>query len=243
MKQLGSDLAYDYIRKRILSGKIPPGSSLMTNDLATELRISRTPIRDALRQLETDGLVIIKPRLEASVKTMDPKEFKDMCGLRLALESHAASLAAQNRTTSDLQEIHDACESMRILVAQIAKMDENKSRIADLVLADVRFHVGIIAAAKNDLIKEEILRLHLINRVVSGPPPVLPEKRDRDKLASVLKSHEEIYAAIEARDADAAKTSMEKHIQGIIDNYVRTTEGADVNARRKLTEDELNYMT
>ncbi len=78
--------------------------------MANEIQVSRTPVRDALRKLETDGLVTINSHLGASVKKMDLKEFREMCDLRLALESHAAGLAAINHTEADLGEIQYALE-------------------------------------------------------------------------------------------------------------------------------------
>src|SRR5882762_11861272 len=105
MKSVNTDVAYDYIRKKILSGEYASGKPLMTEVLAKEIKVSRTPVRDALRKLETDGLVTIRAHLGANVKVMDLKEFREMCDLRLALESHAAGLAALNHTEADLHEI------------------------------------------------------------------------------------------------------------------------------------------
>ena len=119
MKSVNTDVAYDYIRKRILSGEYPPGYALMTETLSNEIKVSRTPVRDALRKLETDGLVTIRAHLGASVKKMELKEFREMCDLRLALESHAAGLAALNHTDSDLSEIQYALVAMRQLTEVI----------------------------------------------------------------------------------------------------------------------------
>src|SRR5438132_2081929 len=102
MSNFSSDVAYDYIRKRILNGDFRSGQSLMTKVLAKETGLSRTPIRDALRQLESDGLVTIRARLGASVTSMDLEEYGELCGLRLALESYGAGLAARNRTDTGL---------------------------------------------------------------------------------------------------------------------------------------------
>src|ERR1043166_872550 len=121
MKSVNSDIAYEYLRKRILSGEYAPGQALMTNVLAPEIGVSRTPIRDALRQLEADGLVIIQPRLGASVKKMDVKGFRESCELRLALESHAAGLAARNRSDVDLHEISLALEEMRRITRELTE--------------------------------------------------------------------------------------------------------------------------
>ena len=254
MKNVNSDIAYEYVRKRILSGEFPPGYSLMTNVLSQEIGVSRTPVRDALRQLEADGLVSIKARLGASVKAMDMKEFREMCGLRLALESHAAGLAAKHRTEADLQEIRFALEEMRRLTDRIVSGDQETAHLGELVREDVRFHIAIMAAAKNDLMKKEILRLHLINRVVSGPAPgdkahsaemeqILRAERDSRRRA-VLASHEEIFDAINRQDATAAKQAMERHIEDIVDHNLRTMARAVSKLMAKdLTEEELIYTT
>jgi len=249
MKNVNSDIAYDFIRKRILGGEFPPGHDLKTKELSDEIGVSRTPVRDALRQLEADGLVTIKAHLGASVATMDLKQYREMCGLRLALESHAAGLAAQNRTEAELREIHFALETMRKFTDQIAAAKDEQPLIGELAREDVRFHIAIIAAAKNDLMKKEILRLHLINRVVSSPAPaassVTVEKAERDvRRRGVMASHEEIYKAIELGDVAAAETAMERHIQDIVDYNVRLLERMQGSAgTRDLTEEELSYTT
>lgn len=246
MKNVNSDIAYDYIRKRILSGEYPAGHSLATNTLSTEIGVSRTPVRDGLRKLEADGLVSIRARLGASVKKMDVKEFREMCDLRLALESHAAGLAALNRTEAELHEIQFAFEAMRRLSERINAAAQEQPLISELVREDVRFHIAIMTAAKNDLMKKEILRLHLINRVVSGPSgaeqvPVDKATRDARRLV-VLESHHEIYEAIAQSNAAAAKHAMERHIQDLIDTTLRRMARAESGViARELTAEELVY--
>ncbi|MSU25291.1 MAG: GntR family transcriptional regulator [Opitutus sp.] len=248
MKNVNSDIAYDYLRKRILNGEYLPGQALMTNVLATEIKVSRTPIRDALRQLEADGLVTIQPRLGASVKTMDMKNFRESCELRLALETHAAGLAARNRADVDLHEIKLALEEMSRITAELIEGGAASKLMPRLVREDVRFHLAIITATKNDLIKKEILRLHLINRVVSSLPGrerPNPRASDADDLAhrsAVFKSHEEIYEAIAAGDAAAAKKSMEEHIQDIIDRNVHRLARANAEVMtREMSDEEAIY--
>lgn len=248
MKSSNSDVAYEFIKKRILSGEYPPGTALMTSVLAPEIKVSRTPIRDALRQLEADGLVIIRPRIGARVKQMDLKEFREMCDLRLALESHAAGLAARQRTDHDLHEIKFALEAMEDLTERIIAHPKDAARLQQLVREDVRFHLAIMTAAKNDLMKKEILRLHLVNRVVSAPvggkdADPTSEKREEEALRrNVLASHQEIYRAIAAGDAVAAKKEMESHIQDIIDRNLRSMVRHRPNlVTRELSEAEAAY--
>ena len=250
MKNVNSDIAYDYLRKRILSGEYAPGQALMTNILAPEIGVSRTPIRDALRQLEADGLVAIQPRLGASVTKMDVKSFRESCELRLALETHAAGLAARNRGDVDLHEISLALEEMRRITNELVDGGSASKLIPNLVREDVRFHLAIISAAKNDLMRKEILRLHLVNRVVSGPSSVerstgraAPNKPD--DLAhrrEVLASHEQIYQAIAASEVLKAKKEMEEHIQDIIDRSIHRLARATAEvATRELSEEEAIY--
>jgi len=248
MKSVNSDLAYTYIRKRILSGEYAPGQPLMTKELSADIGVSRTPVRDALRQLETDGLVIIRPHLGASVKTMEFKEYKEMCGLRLALETYAAGLAAENRTLEELAEMRHALEEMRRLTDQLAEQgaEEDREKIEALRREDVRFHIAIISAAKSDRLKKEVLRLHIVNRVVSGLNPGNDKAIEKSQKGAhrrgVQLEHEAIYQAIEKGDAASAKAAMERHIQDIIDNNVRSMARAEQGGMaRELSEEELNY--
>lgn len=248
MKTVNSDIAYDYLRKRILSGEYPPGQPLMTNVLAPAIGVSRTPIRDALRQLESDGLVTIQPRLGASVKKMDVKNFRESCELRLALETHAAGLAARNHADIDLHEISLALDGMRRITEEMAAGGPAGRLIPGLVREDVRFHLAIITAAKNDLMKKEILRLHLINRVVSSPaagqPPNARSAKSDDVAhrRAVLKSHEQIYEAIAAGEAAEARKAMEEHIQDIIDRSVHRLARATAEVTtRELSAEEALY--
>ncbi len=245
MKKVNSDVAYEYIRKKILSGEYPPGHFLMTEALSGEIKVSRTPVREALHKLSAEGLVSISPRLGASVKKMDVKEFREMCELRLALEGHTAGLAALNHNQADLREIRFALEEMRTLTERIVASKKEDAFIKDLSREDIRFHIAIMDAAKNDLIKSEILRLHLVNRLMIGPihparSPLTKSETDANR-RKVLASHEEIYDAISRSDARAAKEAMERHIQDIVDKAMRLIADAGMITPRDLSEEELAY--
>lgn len=246
MKSVNTDVAYDYVRKKILSGEFPPGKALMTEVLAAEIGVSRTPVRDALRKLETDGLVSIQAHLGASVKTMQLKEFREMCDLRLALETHAAGLAARHRSEADLHEIQFALEAMRRLTERIVESEGEQPFLADLVREDVRFHIAIMTAAKNELMKKEILRLHLINRVLATPTSPrtgsVPKATSDARRRAVLAKHDDIYQAILKADPVAAKREMEFHIQELIDHNLMVMSRAESGVlARDLTPEEMLY--
>lgn len=248
MKSVNSDLAYDFIRERILSGEYTPGAPLMTEQLAEVIGVSRTPIRDALRQLESDGLVEIQPRLGASVRKMDLREFLELCDMRLALEGHAAALAATHRSKVELNEIKHALEAMRTLTDRIAVSENEDPFLSELVKADVRFHIAIMTAAHNQLMKKEILRLHLINRVVGttgesargGEVTVNKEQKEAHR-REVMVCHDEIYRGIEQGDASLAKAAMERHIQDIINRSVGLVSSTHGLSGRELTAEEMVY--
>ena len=220
---VNSDRAYDYIRKRILSGDYQPGQHLMVKTVSNELEISPTPVRDALRQLEADGLVTIRPRLGAQVNAMGLKEFRDLCELRLVLETHTAGLAAQRRTEHELREMGLALNEMGRLTSEMLTAAGTKGSrlLAEMARADAQFHIAIMTAAKNDLIRGEILRLHLINRVIARGSHAVSDDSDAEHLRKVLADHEVIFEAIARRDAVAARAAMKRSLQDIIDETIR----------------------
>jgi DNA-binding GntR family transcriptional regulator len=246
MKSVNTDIAYDYVRKRILSGEFPPGHPLLTETLAEEIKVSRTPIRDALRKLETDGLVTIRAHLGASVKQMNLKEYREMSDLRLALESHAAGLAAKNHTDEDLAEMQYALDAMRLLTKRLIAADEEQPTLPDLMKEDIRFHIAIMVAARNDLMKREILRLHLLHRVISGPTganvSTAPKAQTDARRRQIQAKHEDIFEAIKRGDADTAKREMEFHLQEMIDHNFRLLSRAEAGViARELSPEELLY--
>ena len=104
-KAIPLNIAYDYIRKAVLNGEYTPGQPLLEAELAQKTGVSRTPVRQALRQLESEGLITIRTNLGAVVKSMTMKEYREMSEVRQALESGAAGLAALHRTDADLKAI------------------------------------------------------------------------------------------------------------------------------------------
>lgn len=229
MKSVNTDIAYAHIRERILDGRYESGFALMTEVLAEEIGVSRTPVRDALRKLEGDGLVTIQPRLGARVKQFDRVEFREMCELRLALEAQAAGLAARNRTPADLREIEVPLLNMRTLSAELVSARVRAPRLQKIAREDVRFHIAIMAAAKNELMQREILRLHLIQRVAQIPVVEIASGAAlrAKQLANderVLIEHETIFKAIADGDVRAAKQAMELHIENLLEISLRKFE-------------------
>ena len=120
--------------------------------------------------------------------------------------------------------------------------------LSELVQEDVRFHIAVMTAAKNDLMKKEILRLHLLNRVVSGSAggqKFSVKKADSDaRRLVVLEKHNDIYLAIKRSDPAAAKREMEFHLQELIEHNLRLMSRAESGViARELTPEELAYSS
>lgn len=254
MKKAGhSTTAYEYIRKAILNGDYRPGQPLLEAELAKKTGVSRTPVREALRQLESEGLITIRPNLGAAVKSMTMKEYREMSEVRQALESAAAGLAALHRTDADLKAIGSALDKMARTVEIIAKDDhEQYALLKEVTQEDIRFHLAILSAAGNDLMKREILRLHLIKRVVSDIHPDMAriqpstsEKAKRDaRRGESLASHRRIFEGIRNGDALAAKSAMEQHIQEVIDlSLLAMARLKDNTPAKEPSEEELEYLS
>ena len=226
--------AYTFIRNRILDGTYAPGTNLSANALSAEVGVSRTPIHDALRQLETDGLVVIRPKIGAMIKFMDLKDFKELCWMRKVLESNAAGLAAIEHTDDDRREIsaaHDEMLEIAAAAGRAALREPTEELKSALARVDIRFHVAVMNAAHNSLLKTEIVRLRLINRVVGGITPLYTAEIP-DYLAETQKTlaeHQRIHDAIAARDAAAATAAMEAHIQDILDHSIKRMLGEEAS--------------
>ncbi len=227
-----TEKALSYIRQAILTGQFPAGSLLPTNNLADEIGVSRTPIRDALRQLETEGLVTIAPRQEARVKELTFEDYKEMCELRIALETHAAQLAALRRTESDLEQIRYHFDAMAAHVKAGAPetVEEDERRTQAIAEADVAFHLAIIEASGNRLIKREAIRFRVIQSLVRLPKSVKtlregaverPWVQYRNRPSDVLQSHQDIFEAIRDQSAERAYGAMRDHLESSLKVQLR----------------------
>lgn len=212
-KMMNSKRAYAFIRQKILDGEFKPGDFLSAQSLSGEVGVSRTPVREALLQLENDGLVEITPRLGAVVKSMDYQEFKNLSEMRLAFETFAAGLAAERRTREDLEAMETSLATMRDLARETTQESDDE-QWAVLGREDIRFHMAVIEAGRNELLLEQILRFQVIHRVVSlAGPLTLALKRQRNDPIDVWESHLRIFEAIRNENQDSAIAAMRDHLQ------------------------------
>jgi len=240
MENVDFSRAYDYIRGRILNGEFPSGRALMADVLAAKIGLSRTPVRDALRQLAADGLVTIRPRVGASVRMLSLNEYGEMAGLRMAMEIYAAGLAARLRTAADLKEMAAAHASVKAETERLIGAAEIRSyppgvTSEHLVREDIRFHMALTTAARNELIKREIIRHQLINRIVTNSGSHIDSSRPAPHsqaeiialAQSTVREHQAIFDAISRGDTAAARVAMERHLQEDFDSVLHRMAGAE----------------
>ena len=193
------EVVFQTLRGAIIRGELKPGDRLLEMQLSETLGVSRTPIREAIRQLELEGLVVMEPRKGAQVASITEKDLTEVLEVRRVLESLAAELACRKRTDEDIA-------ALRELDAQM-NQEENCSDIQKLATLDERFHDLIYRATMNRRLCQIINQLREQMYWYR-----LEYVKTREAREAVLREHHEILMALERQDVKAAKKNMKLHI-------------------------------
>lgn len=200
---------YRAIRQAIVSLQFAPGQQLSENELARRFHASRTPIRDALKRLEREELVIISPRRKTTVTKLDLATFRQFVIAREALESTAAQMAARQTRPKRQSLISSATE----LAAHIDKSDDSA-----FLACDRRFHLQIMRIADMEKVHEIVESLRGLTDRIRFAHMMYLATYDR---ASVVRQHREIAEAIAMGDVNAAGTAMHTHILSVLERVVQ----------------------
>lgn len=193
------DVVFNTLRKAILTGKLKPGERLMEVHLANQLGVSRTPIREAIRKLELEGLVIMIPRRGAEVARITEKSLKDVLEVRRALDALSVELACDRIGEEDIKRLLEACQSFE----QAAKGKD----AAVIAKADVTLHDIIVEATGNQRLQQ--LVNNLSEQMYRYRFVYIQEESQHDKLVA---EHREIYESIASRDKQRASRAAKIHI-------------------------------
>ncbi|WP_257347465.1 GntR family transcriptional regulator [Pseudalkalibacillus decolorationis] len=196
--------AYNYIKDAIVIGKYEPGMRLTEESLANELQLSRTPIREAIKQLESDGLIVPLKR-GVSVRNFTKEDIKQIYDLRTLLEGYSASQAAINRTEEDITEMEAANVSFEKALENYEENDMNS--IKEIARVNHQFHDAVVRASRNP-------HLHFhISKVVVVP---LVYRSfywyNLTQLQRSLEFHRTILTAVRRQDPERARIAMHEHI-------------------------------
>jgi DNA-binding GntR family transcriptional regulator len=201
----------DRIRTGVMTGRFEIGSRLTQEALASDFAVSRTPIREALRKLETEGLIELIPRRGAIVRGPDAREIREAYQVRAELEGLAAELAAEWITETELGRLAEANELFRSCSARTAAGGAGAAEAAQQwTQANDAFHEIIQIAARNDELRRTILGLHrAFPRNLTG----MALSRDGRLLERNTAEHTRVQEAIAGHDGADARAAMTEHIR------------------------------
>jgi DNA-binding GntR family transcriptional regulator len=188
------------LRHAILAGKLTGGQTLRQEELAAQLGVSRIPVREALRQLEAEGFVVLQPHRGAVVATLSAEEAAEIYDIRAALEMQALRLAVPNLTAQALAQ----AEAILDKIDQLVEGEKGMARWAEL---NWQFHAALYAAAARPRLFELIRQLHdNVGRYLRGSLNLGAHAKPAQK------QHRALLAACKKRDADAAVAILAQHL-------------------------------
>ncbi len=194
-----ADKAYAAIRAGILSGRIGLGKKISEDSLAEELGVSRTPIREALRRLSEEGLVMLYPRSHAAVASISPDDAENVRRLRLVLEDFAIAEMDAERFRAE--------EEHLVSLAEECTLDAMRGNRAAALESDSRFHIGLITASGNKALATAYQKLDAmiqLSRLANG--------FSEEKLIAHIGEHLPILRFISDGRIEEAKALMKEHI-------------------------------
>ncbi|HLI61114.1 MAG TPA: GntR family transcriptional regulator [Solirubrobacteraceae bacterium] len=195
--------AYRHAKERLLDGRFPAGQLLSENELARELGISRTPVREAFLLLEAEGLLELYPRRGALVTPISPTEADDLLEARLLTEAHCAGAV----TAPD--PALDAALAETIDAQRRALADDDRVESHLFTVADREFHRAIVVAHGNPILTRQYDALRDRQQRISA----LATARSRERIAQFIAEHGEIAAALGAGDGQRARELVESHLR------------------------------
>lgn len=191
--------AHARLLAEIRAGSLRPGDRLTETELAARFGMSRTPVREAIRLLEAEGLVVHLPRVGASLRALDYAEVTELYEMRVVLEGTAARFAARAASEVELAELGSINEEM-------AAAEGDVERLYQL---NRQFHAALLDAAKNRFLVAAVGAIHK-TMLILGPSTM----EEGERAATALAEHQAILAALAARDGMEAEAAMRRHIEG-----------------------------
>jgi DNA-binding GntR family transcriptional regulator len=199
MKPTNAEKAYTQIKGKIITAEMPPGSVINEAQLMEEFHLGRTPIREAIKQLQTENLVMVTPRKGMYVADIAVTDLLQIFEVRVELESIATKLAAQRITENELIELKNLGNAYK--VADLSNKET-------LIKLDGEFHSLIANATHNKFLIKEIEQYYNLSLRIWYIALNYAKPEDID-----VDAHIEILEAIQAQDAEKAGQRMRKHIQ------------------------------
>ena len=201
------DHVYDELRRGVVEGRYPPGTRLVEQRLAASLDVSRTPVREALRRLEAEGLVVVERHRGAQVRALSAEEVADLFDVRARLEAYAAELAAERCTPADVARLDEAVTAFDRAVAGVKRHGSDLDRVRALDEANAAFHGALLDASRHTRIRQ------LVQRAVDVPLVFQALRHfSADELARSSMFHRLVRDAVAAHEPARAGRLMTEHV-------------------------------
>ncbi|AEF92987.1 transcriptional regulator, GntR family [Desulfotomaculum nigrificans CO-1-SRB] len=207
------EVVFETLREAIITGKLEPGERLMEIQLAEEMGVSRTPVREAIRKLELEGFVVMIPRKGAYVAGISHKDITDVFEVRAALEALAAGLAAERATEEEIENLN------RSLIAYSEQT--NRQNITGIVETDTDFHDLLYKCSRNERL---IMIITHLREIIQRVRTVSLSQPGRSKDA--IEEHRQIVDAIADRNVELAQTLAREHIYNAENIMLNSLKGA-----------------
>ena len=201
-----AQLAYDYVKARLLDGRFAGGTLLSENEIAQRLNVSRTPVRQAFVQLEAEGLLELYPRRGALVVPISPSEAEDVFEARLLIEHHAARRAAAHGAGA----LAELAAALRDHIADQQDALAGDGASAAFAWSDRAFHRAIVEAGGNRLLTRQYDGLRDRHQRIAA----VTIARDPSRIERFIAEHREIAEAFAAGDAERAAELLGAHLAG-----------------------------
>ena len=196
------------IRENILSGKYKDGMELREISLEEELGVSRTPVREALRQLELEGLVKIVPNKGAYVTSINAKDIKDIYKMRSMLEGLCARWATRYITEEQIEELEEV-----IYLSEFYLKKKSQGKAVQVTELDGKFHLVLYQAANSRMLSHVLRDFHKYVQVARTM-----SVKSEDRARKSIEEHKAILEAIKQKDEDRAELLAHEHIMNVIKN-------------------------
>lgn len=197
-KSLGQHI-FAHLKKAILKGDISPGNRLIENRIAKDLKISRTPVREAFHKLEREGLIKQIPQGGYAVTGLTREDIEDLFGIRSLLESYAAGLAAKNHSPEDLELLEEKNRAFQRCLDQ--------EQLGQLPKINTDFHDILYAMSGRPLLVKMISQIQA--QIYRFRNLILNDKKNAE---ISLKLHLALVEALKVRDADQVEKLLKEHI-------------------------------
>lgn len=241
MKEPLKEKAYNYVLQQIVGGSLQPGARLSEVAMAKEIGVSPTPLREAYRQLASEGFVKHVPNSGIFVRKITEPEIIELYETREALETFCAGKAASKMNALDTGKLRKCLEIQHSIAKKLQNSEVEQLSPEDEIeylKADAEFHILIIKSAGNEIIAKTMRECHVIGRLLSFKS----HKHTLSQVATTFRHHSKILKAINAHDSKKASLWMDKHIKFSCETALSNRRNSEKTEKNNHSEELHNFI-